>query len=163
MFQIVRLELNRDGHVIARLPLPLYELWDDAMALAEFDASRCAGDYGYDAKHDGWWARDQGRTIASWSSRWRPQAWRHEPYGAPIMISVGARQGAPCGARDLAAEGGPYWRRPMKFNHPARRCAVGGRVACRAPRCRRRDGRGWGPASARGRARCRLRRRRSAG
>src|ERR1700680_4159256 len=47
MFQIVRVELNRDGQVVARRPLqPLYDLWDDAMALAEFDASRCAGDYG---------------------------------------------------------------------------------------------------------------------
>lgn len=43
MFQIVRLELDRNGHVVACRPLqPLYELWDDAMALAEFDASRCA-------------------------------------------------------------------------------------------------------------------------
>jgi hypothetical protein len=47
MFQIVRVEFSRDGHVVARWPLqPLYELRDDAMALAEFDASRCAGDYG---------------------------------------------------------------------------------------------------------------------
>jgi hypothetical protein len=64
MFQIVRQELDRNGHVVARRPLqPLYELWDDAMALAEFDASRCAGDYGYDAQHDGWWAHDHGRTY----------------------------------------------------------------------------------------------------
>ena len=62
MFQIVRVELNSDGHAVARWPLqPLYDLRDDAMALAEFDASRCAGDYGYDAKHDCWWARDAGR------------------------------------------------------------------------------------------------------
>jgi hypothetical protein len=62
MFQIVRVELGRDGHVVARWPLqPLYELFDDAMALAEFDASRCAGDYGYDERYDGWWARDGGR------------------------------------------------------------------------------------------------------
>jgi hypothetical protein len=64
MFQIVRVELNRDGQVVARWPLqPLYELFDDAMALAEFDASRCAGDYGYDEHHDGWWARDGGRSY----------------------------------------------------------------------------------------------------
>jgi hypothetical protein len=62
MFQIVRMEFNRDGHLVARWPLqPLYELWDDAMALAEFDASRCAGDYGYDEQYDGWWARERGR------------------------------------------------------------------------------------------------------
>jgi hypothetical protein len=64
MFQIVRVELNRDGHVVARWPLqPLYDLWEDAMALAEFDASRCAGDYGYDAQCDAWWASDDGRIF----------------------------------------------------------------------------------------------------
>jgi hypothetical protein len=64
MFQIIRVELNRDGHVVARWPLqPLYDLWEDAMALAEFDASRCAGDYGYDEKFDAWWASDDGRTF----------------------------------------------------------------------------------------------------
>jgi hypothetical protein len=73
MFQIVRVEINRDGHVVARRPLqPLYDLWDDAMALAEFDASRCAGDYGPlpdpppqagDGTGAGWWARDGGRTY----------------------------------------------------------------------------------------------------
>ena len=62
MFQIVRLELDRDGDVVARWPLqPLYDLRDDAMALAEFDASRCAGAYGYDEQYDGWWARERGR------------------------------------------------------------------------------------------------------
>jgi hypothetical protein len=62
MFQIVREELADDGRVLARRPLqPLYELFDDAMALAEFDASRCSGAYGYDAQHDYWWARDRDR------------------------------------------------------------------------------------------------------
>jgi hypothetical protein len=73
MFQIVRVELNRDGHVVARWPLqPLYDLWDDAMALAEFDASRCAGDYGPlsdppplagEGTGGGWWAHDGGRSY----------------------------------------------------------------------------------------------------
>jgi hypothetical protein len=66
MFQIVRVELNRDGQVVARRPLqPLYDLWDDAMALAEFDASRCAGDYGPlpDPPGEGWWAHDGGRIF----------------------------------------------------------------------------------------------------
>ena len=73
MFQIVRVELNRDGQVLARRPLqPLYDLWDDAMALAEFDASRCAGDYGPlpdppslagEGTGEGWWAHDHGRTY----------------------------------------------------------------------------------------------------
>jgi hypothetical protein len=64
MFQIVRVELGRDGQVVARRPLqPLYELFDDAMALAEFDASRCSGDYGYGEHYDGWWARDGDRSY----------------------------------------------------------------------------------------------------
>jgi hypothetical protein len=64
MFQIVRVELDRDGHVVARRPLqPLYDLHDDAMALAEFDASRCDGDYGYDEQYDGWWGCEQDRVY----------------------------------------------------------------------------------------------------
>jgi hypothetical protein len=59
MFQIVCLELNCDGDISRRWKLhPSYELWEDAMALAEFDASRCGGDYGYDDGHQGWWACD---------------------------------------------------------------------------------------------------------
>jgi hypothetical protein len=62
MFQIVRVELDRSGHVVARTPLqPLYDLRDDAMALAEFDASRCDGDFGYDEQFDGWWGCEQER------------------------------------------------------------------------------------------------------
>jgi hypothetical protein len=64
-FQIVRLELSESGEVIARRPLqPVFELRDDASALAEFDAGRCEGECGYDAERDCWWARDsQGRTF----------------------------------------------------------------------------------------------------
>ena len=41
MFQIVRLALDDNGEVDARRPLqPLFELREDAMAMAEFDASR---------------------------------------------------------------------------------------------------------------------------
>ena len=59
MFQIVRLVLDGDGEVTARRPLqPLFELRDDAMAMAEFDASRLWGDYGCDEERDGWWATD---------------------------------------------------------------------------------------------------------
>jgi hypothetical protein len=51
MYQIVRLEVDCKGHVTGRQLLrPPYDLWEDAMALAEFDASRCEGDYGYDAE-----------------------------------------------------------------------------------------------------------------
>jgi hypothetical protein len=64
MFRIVRLELDESGNVIARQPLqPLYELWEDAAALAEFDASRCTGEYGYDNKYECWCARDAGRSY----------------------------------------------------------------------------------------------------
>ena len=66
MFQIVRLELDRDDRVVARRPLqPPYELLEDAMALAEFDASRCAGAYGYDGELECWWAQDNGRGTES--------------------------------------------------------------------------------------------------
>lgn len=64
MFQIVRVELDANGRVLARHTLqPLYELFDDAMALAEFDASRCDGDYEYDDKHECWSATHAGRQI----------------------------------------------------------------------------------------------------
>ena len=85
MYQIVRLELDCKGHVTGRQLLqPPYELWEDAMALAEFDASRCAGDYGYDEQYDGWWARDDGRTY-------RFVIEEVAPAGAPL---VGARDGS---------------------------------------------------------------------
>jgi hypothetical protein len=59
MFQIIRLALDDNGEVNARRPLqPLFELREDAMAMAEFDASRLSGDYGCDDERDGWWATD---------------------------------------------------------------------------------------------------------
>ncbi len=64
MYQIVRIELDNDGQVIARRRLqPPYELWEDAMALAEFDASRCDGEYGYDDERECWWASHGGRSV----------------------------------------------------------------------------------------------------
>ena len=63
-FQIARLELDRAGHTVERRPLqPIFELHDDAMALAQFDASRCNGEFGYDADRDCWWAEDSGCTY----------------------------------------------------------------------------------------------------
>src|SRR5262249_32816729 len=54
-----RLALDDNGEVNARRPLqPLFELREDAMAMAEFDASRLWGDYGCDDERDGWWAAD---------------------------------------------------------------------------------------------------------
>ena len=59
MFQIVRLTLDDSDNVAARRPLhPLFELLDDAMAMAEFDASRLWDDYGRDEERDCWWATD---------------------------------------------------------------------------------------------------------
>jgi hypothetical protein len=59
MFQIIRLALDDNGEVAARRPLqPLFELWEDAMAMAEFDASRLWGDYGWDEERNCWWATD---------------------------------------------------------------------------------------------------------
>jgi hypothetical protein len=64
VFQIFRLELDDNGDVIARQPLqPPYELWEDATALAEFDASRCTGEYGYDNEHECWCASDADRSY----------------------------------------------------------------------------------------------------
>lgn len=59
MFQIVRLALDDNGEVNARRALqPYYELWEDAMAMAEFDASRLWGEYGCDEERNCWWATD---------------------------------------------------------------------------------------------------------
>jgi hypothetical protein len=59
MFQIVRLTLDHKGEIAVRRPLqPLFELREDAMAMAEFDASRLCGDYGCDDERDCWWATD---------------------------------------------------------------------------------------------------------
>jgi len=59
MFQIVRLALDDNGEVTARRPLqPCFELCEDAIAMAEFDASRLWGDYGCDEGRDCWWATD---------------------------------------------------------------------------------------------------------
>jgi uncharacterized membrane protein len=59
MFQIVRCMIDERGEVAVRRPLqPLYELWEDALAMAEFDSSRLWGDYGYDEERNCWWASD---------------------------------------------------------------------------------------------------------
>jgi hypothetical protein len=59
MFQIVRLTLDDNDEVTTRRALqPFFELWEDAMAIAEFDASRLWGDYGWDEARNCWWATD---------------------------------------------------------------------------------------------------------
>ena len=57
LFQLVEVELDDKDQVIAETRTqPLFELHQDAMAMAEFAASRCSCDYGYDADKDCWWA-----------------------------------------------------------------------------------------------------------
>ncbi len=58
LFQLVEIELNEKDQVIAETKTqPLFEWHQYAVAMAEFAASCCHGDYGYDAEHDCWWAR----------------------------------------------------------------------------------------------------------
>src|SRR5262245_9305320 len=53
MFQVVLCELDRDGNVVAHWPVqPLYELREDAVAIAEFDALRLSTHGNYDAYDD---------------------------------------------------------------------------------------------------------------
>ena len=65
MFQIVRCLLDEKNEVVARRRLqPLFELREDAAAMAEFDSSRLWEEYGYDEERNVWWARDsRGRTY----------------------------------------------------------------------------------------------------
>jgi len=59
MFQIIHCELDDNGEEVVRRPLqPLYELREDAIAMAEFDSSRLWGDYGYDEERKCWWGSD---------------------------------------------------------------------------------------------------------
>jgi hypothetical protein len=62
VYQLVRLELNDAGVVITRQPTqPLFELRDHAIAMAEFDAAHCYGDYGYDGERPG--AKDDSYAL----------------------------------------------------------------------------------------------------
>ncbi len=64
MFQLVQLAIDEAGQVIARKETqPLFQLREDAMVLAEFDAARSSEEYGYDADRDCWWARDGERLM----------------------------------------------------------------------------------------------------
>jgi len=59
MFQIVHSVLDDKNEVVARRPLqPLFELWEDATAMAEFDSSQHWDDCGYDEERNCWRARD---------------------------------------------------------------------------------------------------------
>jgi hypothetical protein len=58
LFQLVQIEINAAGSVVATTPTqPLFELAQDAQAMAEFSAGRCGVEYGYDADNDCWWAK----------------------------------------------------------------------------------------------------------
>ena len=65
LFQLVQIEVDGDGVVVATTPTrPLFELAQDAQAMAEFSAARCGADYGYDAEADCWWAKNaDDRTL----------------------------------------------------------------------------------------------------
>lgn len=65
LFQLVQMDVDPDGGVIATTPTrPLFELAQDAVAMAEFSAARCGVDYGYDGDADCWWAaREDGRVV----------------------------------------------------------------------------------------------------
>ncbi len=57
-FQITRLEIDARNSVIARQPTqPLFELEQDALALAEFDAARAGEDSGFEPTTNSFWAK----------------------------------------------------------------------------------------------------------
>lgn len=59
LYQIVRIERDSLDQVVAARPTqPLFELEQDALALAEFDALRTGEDCGFDESLNGWWAID---------------------------------------------------------------------------------------------------------
>ncbi len=63
-FRLVQLIIDDKGQVIARRETqPLFQLREDAMVLAEFDAARTSEEYGYDVDRDCWWARDRERLV----------------------------------------------------------------------------------------------------
>jgi hypothetical protein len=60
LFHLLRVEVDEDDRVVAQTGTqPLYELRQDAMVMAEFEAARCLGDYGYCVETDCWWGRDR--------------------------------------------------------------------------------------------------------
>jgi hypothetical protein len=64
IFQLVQLAMDDTGVVVARKETqPLFQLREDAMVLAEFDAARTSDEYGYDADRDCWWAHDRGQLV----------------------------------------------------------------------------------------------------
>ena len=64
LFQLVQIEVMSDGRVAGATPSePLFELQEDAAAMAEFAAARSGDDFGYDADGDCWWASRGGHGM----------------------------------------------------------------------------------------------------
>ena len=65
LFHLMRVELDERGGVVSQTDTqPLYELREDAMVMAEFEAARCYSEYGYSVERDCWWSRDRhGRNF----------------------------------------------------------------------------------------------------
>jgi hypothetical protein len=59
LFRLMRIELNEQNYAVTQTETrPLFELREDAVMMAEFEAARCGGDYGYNRDMDCWWSRD---------------------------------------------------------------------------------------------------------
>jgi len=59
-FLLVRIEFDEYDRVIEQTATqPLYELREDALVMAEFEAARCYSEYGYNAERGYWWSRDR--------------------------------------------------------------------------------------------------------
>jgi hypothetical protein len=59
LFRLVRTEVDEENRVITQMETrPLFELRDDAIMMAEFEAARSGGEYGYNRDKDYWWSHD---------------------------------------------------------------------------------------------------------
>jgi hypothetical protein len=92
LFQLVHLVLNETGQVTGRKETqPLFQLREDAMALAEFETARIGDEYGYDADQDCWWARDGAQLVLL--------------VVEPVPEKRAAEMGQPCWAKQVNATG----------------------------------------------------------
>jgi hypothetical protein len=84
-YQIIRIEIDSLDRIIAvTRKQPLFELEQDALALAEFDASRTGDDYGYDEEQNCWWAIDgSGRRVRFEIERLDNRCWPKHVSGGP--------------------------------------------------------------------------------
>jgi hypothetical protein len=113
MFQIVRLELDDNGNVIARQPLqPPYELWEDATALAEFDASGVPESTAMTTNASAGARATLIGVIALWSSRLRPTMDGTRDCNNATERSVRSDRPADAGAVPPSASRFPPTRKP---------------------------------------------------